>query len=125
MGHISHGRHNRVQGAGSSGGSRESPNRCLHERPFAQGRGAARSTPVNTKGKQIIVTSKSLLLAGAAGLLTLSAPAVAQTVQSPTPPAVDAATATPDEDGLQEITVTAERRSENLQRVPVSVAVVV
>ncbi len=79
---------------------------------------------MTTKGKQIIVTSKSLLLAGAAGLLALSAPAVAQTVQSPTPPAVDAATATPGEDGLQEITVTAERRSENLQRVPVSVAVV-
>ena len=70
------------------------------------------------------MTSKSLLLAGAAGFLSLAAPAVAQTVQSPTPPAVDAATAIPGEDGLQDITVTAERRSENLQRVPVSVAVV-
>ena len=68
-------------------------------------------------------SSKSILLAGLAAGVALSAlPAAAQT-GSTAPAATDAA---PDADdtGLGEVVVTAERRTENLRRVPVSVAVV-
>ncbi|WP_235535160.1 TonB-dependent receptor [Sphingomonas sp. Leaf339] len=63
----------------------------------------------------------------------LSALAFATVATAQTPPAAgapdpastqSAAPAASDDTGLEEITVTAERRSENLQRVPVSVAVV-
>ncbi|MBB6503447.1 iron complex outermembrane receptor protein [Sphingomonas endophytica] len=68
-------------------------------------------------------SSKSILLAGlAAGVALSTLPAAAQT-GSTAPAATDAA---PDADdtGLGEVVVTAERRTENLRRVPVSVAVV-
>ena len=66
-------------------------------------------------------SSKSILLAGIAAGIALSAiPAVAQTATAPA-----AALGTDESDaGLGEVVVTAERRSENLKRVPVSVAVV-
>ena len=63
---------------------------------------------------------KTLLLLGAAGL---AAPALAQTAPAPTPAPADAAPQA-DTGDLGDIVVTAERRSENLQRVPISVAVV-
>jgi iron complex outermembrane receptor protein len=63
------------------------------------------------------MSSKSALLAGvAASFLMISMPAVAQS----TAPAAQA----DDGAGLGEVVVTAERREENIQRVPVSVAVV-
>ncbi|PVE60272.1 TonB-dependent receptor [Arthrobacter sp. TPD3018] len=60
-----------------------------------------------------------MLLLGAAGL---AAPALAQTAPAPATPADAAPQA--DTGDLGDIVVTAERRSENLQRVPLSVAVV-
>ncbi|MEI5685513.1 TonB-dependent receptor [Sphingomonas kyungheensis] len=67
-------------------------------------------------------TFKTLLLLGAAGL---AAPALAQTATPATDAAATDTTATPDAAAdLGDIVVTAERRSENLQRVPLSVAVV-
>lgn len=61
-------------------------------------------------------SSKSILLAGvAAGLMLSLSPATAQTAPD---------TAAADDTGLTDVVVTAERRSENLKRVPVSVAVV-
>jgi iron complex outermembrane recepter protein len=62
---------------------------------------------------------KTMLLLGAAGL---AAPALAQTAPAPATPADAAPQA--DTGDLGDIVVTAERRSENLQRVPLSVAVV-
>ncbi len=60
---------------------------------------------------------RPVLLAGAAaGLAVFAAPAYAQTA--------DTAAAATEGSGLSEIVVTAERRSENMQRVPVSVAAV-
>ena len=60
-----------------------------------------------------------LLLGGALA----GTPAFAQSVAQPTPaaPAATVAAATADEGGIAEIIVTAERRSENLQRVPVAI----
>ena len=67
-------------------------------------------------------TFKTLLLLGAAGL---AAPALAETATPATDAAATDTTATPDAAAdLGDIVVTAERRSENLQRVPLSVAVV-
>ncbi|WP_058754247.1 TonB-dependent receptor [Sphingomonas endophytica] len=64
-------------------------------------------------------SSKSILLAGvAAGLMLSLSPATAQTAPN------TAAAAAADDTGLTDVVVTAERRSENLKRVPVSVAVV-
>ena len=68
-------------------------------------------------------SSKSILLAGLfAGVALSTLPAAAQTTGA-APAATEAA---PDEGdtGLGEVVVTAERRTENLRRVPVSVAVV-
>ncbi|WP_277981927.1 TonB-dependent receptor [Sphingomonas phyllosphaerae] len=66
---------------------------------------------------------KSILLATAAtGLIALAQPALAQNVPAATD--TTAAGSTDADDGLGEVVVTAERRSENIQRVPVSVAVV-
>ncbi len=62
---------------------------------------------------------KTMLLLGAAGL---AAPALAQTAPAPATPADAAPQA--DTGDLGDIVVTAERRAENLQRVPISVAVV-
>lgn len=63
---------------------------------------------------------KTALLLGAAGL---AAPALAQTMPASDAPAT--ASATPEDTGdLGDIVVTAERRSENIQRVPLSVQVV-
>ena len=68
-------------------------------------------------------SSKSILLAGLATGVALSAmPAAAQTGAAPATTAD--ANDTSADSGLGEVVVTAERRSENLQRVPVSVAVV-
>lgn len=65
---------------------------------------------------------KTMLLLGAAGF---AAPALAQTATPATDAAATDTTATQDATGdLGDIVVTAERRSENLQRVPLSVAVV-
>ena len=66
---------------------------------------------------------KPFLLAGAAAsILTIALPAAAQEAA---PAAADPSTSAPTSDaGLDEIVVTAERRSENLQKVPVSVGVV-
>ena len=71
------------------------------------------------------ISTRSTLLAGAAALAALlAAPVTAQTTTATTT-ATGATTAdTAEQDGLGEIVVTAERRSENIQRVPVSVAVV-
>lgn len=68
------------------------------------------------------ISSKSILLAGAAAALaTTASPVLAQGA----PSTAGATTGEPGEDaGLGEVVVTAERRSENIQRVPVSVAVV-
>ena len=73
-------------------------------------------------------TVKTMLLLGATAF---AAPALAQTATptAPTAPAAPAGGATPaatapDTGDLGDIVVTAERRSENLQRVPLSVAVV-
>ncbi|WP_287459574.1 TonB-dependent receptor, partial [Sphingomonas sp.] len=63
-------------------------------------------------------TRPALLAGVAASLAVFAAPAHAQTADAPTPAAA------PEGDGLGEIVVTAERRSENLQKVPVSVAAV-
>lgn len=63
---------------------------------------------------------KTMLLLGAAGL---AAPALAQTAPAPVPAPADAAPQA-DTGDLGDIVVTAERRAENLQRVPISVAVV-
>jgi iron complex outermembrane recepter protein len=63
---------------------------------------------------------KTMLLLGAAGL---AAPALAQTAPAPIPAPADAAPQA-DTGDLGDIVVTAERRAENLQRVPISVAVV-
>ncbi len=68
-------------------------------------------------------SSKSILLAGLfAGVALSTLPAAAQTGST----ASTAADATPEtaDAGLGEVVVTAERRTENLRRVPVSVAVV-
>ncbi|MEH3121882.1 MAG: TonB-dependent receptor [Sphingomonas phyllosphaerae] len=68
-------------------------------------------------------SSKSILLAGLAAGVALSAlPAAAQT--GSTTPATTDATSEAGDAGLGEVVVTAERRTENLRRVPVSVAVV-
>jgi iron complex outermembrane receptor protein len=69
------------------------------------------------------VSFKPYLLAGvAASILTIALPAAAQDAA---PAATDPSTSAPSSDsGLDEIVVTAERRSENLQKVPVSVGVV-
>ncbi len=69
------------------------------------------------------MASKLHLLLGASAatvLATLASPALAQ---SSATPAEDAASATEDE-GLAEIVVTAQRRSENLQRVPLAISAV-
>ena len=63
---------------------------------------------------------KTMLLLGAA---SLAAPALAQTAPAPVPAPADAAPQA-DTGDLGDIVVTAERRAENLQRVPISVAVV-
>ena len=63
-------------------------------------------------------TRPALLAGVAASLAVFAAPAHAQTADAPTPAAA------PEGDGLGEIVVTAERRSENLQKVPISVAAV-
>ncbi|MEG8039588.1 TonB-dependent receptor [Sphingomonas sp. LR60] len=68
-------------------------------------------------------SSKSILLASLAAGVALSAiPAVAQT--GSTAPATPETAADASDAGLGEVVVTAERRTENLRRVPVSVAVV-
>lgn len=68
-------------------------------------------------------SSKSILLAGLfAGVAISALPAAAQTAGT-APAATDAAPDAADT-GLGEVVVTAERRTENLRRVPVSVAVV-
>ncbi|MFK3888204.1 TonB-dependent receptor [Sphingomonas sp. NPDC079357] len=68
-------------------------------------------------------SSKSILLAGLAAGVALSAiPAAAQT--GGTAPVTTDATQDAGDTGLGDVVVTAERRTENLRRVPVSVAVV-
>ncbi|MGH6615092.1 TonB-dependent receptor [Sphingomonas sp.] len=67
---------------------------------------------------KIMFARKSLFLGAAVGALFCAGTAVAQ--DAPAAAAPEAASG----DGLQDIVVTAERRSENLQKVPVSVAVV-
>jgi len=74
------------------------------------------------KGTNVTTTRlfKTMLLLGAAGL---GAPALAQTA-TPATDATPAVAAQDDAGTLGDIVVTAERRSESLQRVPLSVAVV-
>ena len=68
---------------------------------------------------------KSILLTGAAaGAALLTMPAGAQGTQRDTAVAAGQGDSAQNETGLGEVVVTAERRSENIQRVPVSVAVV-
>ena len=68
---------------------------------------------------------KSILLTGAAaGAALLTMPAGAQGTQQDTAVAAGQGDSAQNETGLGEVVVTAERRSENIQRVPVSVAVV-
>ncbi len=86
-----------------------------HERDHPRG-----ASPCASPHKGKFVTSrlfKTILLLGAAGL---AAPAFAQTAA----PAPADASPQADTGDLGDIVVTAERRSENLQRVPISVAVV-
>ena len=68
----------------------------------------------------------ALRLGAGIAALSVCGAAAAQTgpAGAPDPAATQSAAPAGTEDGLQEITVTAERRSENLQRVPISVAVV-
>lgn len=73
------------------------------------------------KGFIMRSSSKSILLAGVAASLSL-APATAIAQAATTAPATTTQDAA--DTGLGDIVVTAERRSENIQRVPVSVAVV-
>jgi iron complex outermembrane receptor protein len=68
---------------------------------------------------------KSLLLAGAAGTaLFATGAAWAQTASDPAATATATVGAAATEEGLGDIVVTAERRTENLQKVPISVGVV-
>ncbi|QNQ11700.1 TonB-dependent receptor [Sphingomonas alpina] len=67
---------------------------------------------------KIMFARKSLLLGAAVGALFCAGTAVAQ--EAPAVAAPEAASG----DGLEDIVVTAERRSENLQKVPLSVGVV-
>ena len=68
---------------------------------------------------------KSILLTGAAaGAALLTMPAGAQGTQQDTAVTAGQGDSAQNETGLGEVVVTAERRSENIQRVPVSVAVV-
>ncbi|WP_076070125.1 TonB-dependent receptor [Sphingomonas montana] len=72
--------------------------------------------PRASRGKTVSrIAYKHLVLAGI-GFAALAAPALAAAQPAVAPPAESA--------GLEDIVVTAERRSENLQRVPVSVGVV-
>ncbi len=66
---------------------------------------------------------KSVLLAGAAGSAVFAA-SMAQAQTAPDPVAVATSDAPTTADGLGDIVVTAERRTENLQKVPVSVGVI-
>ena len=68
---------------------------------------------------------KSLLLAGAASTaLFATGSALAQTASDPAATATATVGAAVTEEGLGDIVVTAERRTENLQKVPISVGVV-
>ncbi len=67
-------------------------------------------------------STKSILLAGIAAATAV--PAMAQTGTAPATDTRSASAADAGDAGLGEVVVTAERRSENIQRVPVSVAVV-
>jgi iron complex outermembrane receptor protein len=70
------------------------------------------------------VDTKSVLLGGCAAIIAvIAAPAYAQTATAITP-AQPAASTDHDESRLDEIIVTAQRRSENLQNVPVAVTAV-
>ena len=68
------------------------------------------------------MTRKFYLLAGFSSL-AFAQPALAQDAAAPAPAdqAAAAAPAQPEEGGLEEIVVTAQKRAENLQSVPVSV----
>lgn len=72
----------------------------------------------------MLASSKSLLLAGVAAGLFAASPATAQNGSGTASAADPSTTAPADDDALNDIVVTAERREENLQRTPVSVGVV-
>jgi iron complex outermembrane recepter protein len=64
--------------------------------------------------------SRRMALACGTAIIALSSPAVAQDAPATEQETVDA-TETEENDGIQDIVVTAQRRSENLQNVPISV----
>ena len=63
-----------------------------------------------------MIISRSNLMAGVASLAMLSAPCVAMAQSAPAP------TAVPEDRGVETVVVTAQRREENLQSVPLSVS---
>ncbi|CAM3133200.1 TonB-dependent receptor [Sphingomonas antarctica] len=67
---------------------------------------------------------KTHMLAGVAAIAIVASPGFAQTPQTGAATAPEAATTTPDDTGPGDIIVTAQKRSERLQDVPVAVSVV-